>query len=899
MASSTLALTASLIALAACGISAAAAQTAPATTETASGSAPDAEEAVEDIIITGSSIRGVPPTGSALIAVGREAIEESSALNTTDILRETPQVLALGVNDSARSTNFGGRNIVYGNAINLRGISPYATLTLFNGHRWVPMDTVGGTSDPGFIPGVALERVEIVADGASGVYGSDAVTGVANLILRRKIDGLELKVQNGVANGYREFLVTGAGGFDWGSGRVTLSYQHSYRSRLSGLDRDWYGADLRSRGVLDYRLDNCAPGNLVTGGRVYPIPVGGATPQNLVVGSANLCDIYKVADLRPQMELNSGTFTFDQELGDSISVYADGFIGQREGNRRFALPNQVLTVPRSNAFFVAPAGTNPASVQVRYSFANDFPVSEANFRVRSYQVNGGARVKLGGDWGLDINTGYGWSDAQNVNDLQINPAALVTALADSNPATAFNPFGRPNSAAALATVSNFGGQVFGSNGLTYVKAVIDGTLVALPGGPLKIAVGAEYNDIYQRSGQSQGPLDNVQNVTDNMLRRKVKSVFAELAIPLFGPDNAIPGIQSLDLSLAGRIDDYDDVGTTKNPKTGVNWEPLDGLRLHGSYSTSFRAPLLTQIISPTQSLNVNPYFDPTANGGAGATINGIVLNGSNLDLVPETSRSWSLGFDYRPSAISGAVLSVNYFDLIYRGQVNSFSNNRSLLLDEDVYAPVITRNPSRAYLQSLLDQGLAVLRGTPADVLNTTLLIDGRSRNLGTTITSGLDIQVTVPIRTENAGDFRFNFVGAYFLKYDTALTQAEQPTDRLNQIDTPQRFRFRSSIGWSLDAFNVTGYVNYINGYRNNLSTLVPRIGSFTSFDLDMSVTVRSESRWSDGFKFGINVDNLFNQDPPFADYPAANSGAGGGFDASVHSPVGRLISVYVGKKF
>lgn len=870
--------------------------------ETASSAAPANDgETGEEIIVTGTSIRGVPPVGSALISVGRDALEASDAINTAELLREVPQVLTLGVNDSSRTTSFGSKNIVYGNAINLRGVSPYATLTLLDGHRWVPADTIGGTADPGLIPALALQRVEIVADGASAVYGSDAVTGVANLILRRHVEGGEFTVQKGFADNYGEFLAAGIVGHQWGSGGFTLSFQHSYRSNLNGVDRGYYRADLRDRGGEDYRVDSCSPGNLIANGTTYPIPEGGATPENLVAGAPNLCDVFKVADLMPQMEINSGTLTFDQEITDSISIYADGFAGKREGVRLFAPPTQTLTVPSNNPYFVAPAGTDPSSVQVKYWFVDEIPTSPAHFQVTTYQVNTGAKVKFGQDWLLDVNAGYGYSDASNLMrpGSITNPSALVAALNSSDPATAFNPFGTsPNSQSVIDSITNFVQDTYGSNKLVNVKATLDGTILDLPGGALKAALGAEYNWIYQLSGRDEGPVGNATGIP-NKLSRNVKSAFVELAIPVFGPDNAIPGFRSLDVSLAGRIDQYNDVGTTKNPKIGVNWEPIANLRLHGSYGTSFRAPLLTQAVAPVSSFYANPYFDPTANNGMGGTVTGFSFNGNNPDLVPETSRTWSFGVDYTPSALPGSHFSINYFDLVYEGQVNSFLNNRNVLLDEALFAPIIIRNPDRAFIQSLLDQGLGVVRGTEQDVLNAKLLIDGRAKNLGTTITRGLDLQATIPIRTANIGDFRFNFTGSYYFVYKTALTQAGKPEEHVNEIDTPQKFRFRSSLGWSKSGFDLTAYLNYINAYENNLSALQDKIHSFTSVDLSASYTIADNGGILGGVRLGLQVNNLFDRDPPFADYPAANSGAGGGYDAAVFSPVGRLVSISLNKKF
>lgn len=864
----------------------------------------EADQAVtgNDIVITGTSIRGMAPVGSTLISVGRDEIDVSPAINTASLLRETPQVLSLGVSDGARTTSSGSKNIVYGNAINLRGVSAYATLTLLNGRRMVPVGTVGGTVDPSAIPSIALQRIEIVADGSSAIYGSDAVTGVANLILRRNVNGAEFNVQRGFADDYHEFLVSGIAGHSWEGGQITIGGQHSYRTALRGLNRDFYEADLRDRGGADYRLDQCSPGTITIGGINYPIPSGTVTRATLVPGAANRCNPFKNSDLIPQQEINNGVITFDQRLGESVRFYADGYYSKRNTLRRGTPGFQNLTVPRSNAFFVAPAGTNPATETIRYSFSRERPYSTDDIVSDAYQFNAGLDIDLGSGWNLDLNGGYGRSsDLDDTQGFNVNAANLAAALASGNPATAFNPYGTTvNSQAVVDSVFDFVQYTFANSRIADFRATLDGTLFELPGGPVRVAIGGEYYGYKIRTGRTNGTAAVQGTVSDDRLKRNVSSAYAEIAIPIFGEANATGGFQSLDITFAGRLDKYSDVGTTKNPKVGVNWVLVTGLKFHGSYGTSFRAPLLTQIVNPGSGLYINTYFDPTLNNGAGGNITGIAESGGDPNLSPETARTWSAGIDYELPFSRGARLSINYFDLVYENQIESYLNNRTVLLDETLYAPLLIRAPGSSFIQSRIDSGLPVFNGTAATALAATLYVDGRQKNLGTTITRGIDFQLTAPIQTASAGDFRLGLVGTYLFTFKTSITQADEPTDKVNLIDAPQRFRFRGSLGWSLGGFRTTAFLNYVNAYKNNLSTLKPRISPWTSVDLNLSYTLNEGARGLLGdIRLGLDVTNLFDRDPPFADYPAARSGAGGGYDAAVASPLGRLVSLSLSKKF
>ena len=171
----------------------------------ADAAATSSDAAVSEVVVTGTSIRGVAPVGSALTTVSRDDIKASGAISTTELLNKTPQIFNVGVSDSSRGNTGGSSNITYGSSINIRGISPYETLTLVDGFRAVQQEARAEIVDPSHIPTNMLQRVEIVADGGSAIYGSDAVAGVANLILRRHFEGEEVSLRYGDSTrGYQE-----------------------------------------------------------------------------------------------------------------------------------------------------------------------------------------------------------------------------------------------------------------------------------------------------------------------------------------------------------------------------------------------------------------------------------------------------------------------------------------------------------------------------------------------------------------------------------------------------------------------------------------------------------------------------------------------------------------------
>lgn len=861
----------------------------------------DAEKATE-IVVTGSRIRGVAPVGASVNSVGRASIESSGAVNTAQILQEVPQIFNLGVSENSRGQSGGSGNITYGSGINLRGIGPFATLTLVNGHRVVGQGTQGSTVDPSIIPSLALERIEVVADGASAIYGSDAVAGVVNLIMRRE-KGAEGMIRFGVGDGYKERQVGALWGTKWKGGQTTLTVEHTYRSALSGRDREFFKGDLRAEGGGDFRGTQCSPGNIVIAGVNYAIPAGGVTAANanqLVAGTANRCDNQKVQDLIPQQERNSLAFTLNQELTKNISLFADGFATRREYRFRPAALASNLTVPATNPFYVRPAGA-PAgtSETVAYSFINDLPVNTANGKAESWELTTGADFTLPAGWKASALLTYGNNDDLSETFGGLNNAAITAALASRDRNTALNVFGSgPNNPATLAAISNSIALSPGDTRFINLAAKADGPLFDLPGGKVRAAFGYERQDIRTIGGQTTGPA-TAPIFGEVKLERTVDSLFGEVFVPIVGAGNAMAGIKRLDLVAAARADRYSDVGNTDNPKLGLSWVPVDGLTLRGSYGTSFRAPGLTQIRGFTNGgrggLFVQNYSDPT-NGGALRV--GVALSAANLDLKPETSKTKTLGFDWQPGFAPSTKLSMTWFDIVYDDQIVGYLSDLTVLNREASFAGtgVIQRNPSPELVAQLLAQ--YPISGVPPATW--TLFVDGRNKNLAKSISRGVDFQVQSRASAEAWGDFVFGLNGTVFSKYDVAVTKTSPLTSQLNTIFNPIKYRARASTLWTLGNLSSALYVNYTGAYDNNLATPLQRVGSNTTVDIRVAYSLEGLSS-ADLLKdatIALGVTNLFDKSPPFVNIAQSNNG-GGGFDPTLANPVGRVVSLSLNKKF
>lgn len=220
---------------------------------------------LEEIVVTGTSIRGVPPVGSNLIGMTRQDIETLGAANTPDLLASVPQLNSF---NTAPSPSLGG---VGSFAPGLRGLPANATLPLMNGHRLVAAAANETNPDFPLIPNLAIERVEVVADGASSIYGSDAVAGVVNFITRRNVSGVEMSANYGAGDDYYSGHVGGLVGKTWDGGSILAAYQYTETDNITGGDRDYRLQDFRPFGGIDNRGVNCPSPNVLVDATFYSV----------------------------------------------------------------------------------------------------------------------------------------------------------------------------------------------------------------------------------------------------------------------------------------------------------------------------------------------------------------------------------------------------------------------------------------------------------------------------------------------------------------------------------------------------------------------------------------------------------------------------------------------------
>ncbi len=860
---------------------------ASATAQTAeSGSDP-----LTEVVVTGSRIRGVEAVGSNVMAIDRDVIVETGAPSTSDLIRKLPQVIGLGASETASGAQNGAANATRGVAVNLRGIGSNATLLLLGGRRMPPAGTQGQYTDASVIPSIAIERLEVVPDGGSAIYGSDAVTGVVNLVPRRDFTGAESAVRYAAGDKYYDWSVAQIFGVDWSSGHLMAAFDYAEHSALKGADRDFYSSYLTPRGGSDLRSQQCVPGTILVNNVPYAIPANstgtGLTPASFTPNTRNLCDNIKQGDIIPDLQRGSGFVSMNQDVTDSLNVFAEGFFSRREFSLQAAQIVSNLVVPSTNPFYVNPTGgTGPVTVQ--YNFANDGGLPDDPGHAQSWEAVFGARLDLAAQWQAEVYVAYGESEdiVERTRNLNTTAGGINAYLALPDPARAFNPFGQGgiSNPETVAAIRNGQFIIFGDTDLTVAAVQADGPLFGLPGGDVRLAVGAEYRD-EGLGGLLTGGSTVAPTYTPSDISRDVSALFAETFVPIVGAENAIGGIRRLDLSLAGRYEEYSDFGDTFNPKFGVNWQPVDGLTVRGSWGTSFRAPGLAE--NDPRSGGYGLYGDtlPCNHRPPAVTCFGIGVAGGNADIQPEEATTWSVGIELKPAALPGLQTSLTYFSIDYDNQIVGLRGTAGLLTNP-LYAPYRILDPTPAEIAALLTSGLPI--NSPINPALVTYIQDGRRQNLSKTIATGFDfdIQSTWQI---GAGSLSAGAVASYFTELSTAAAPGAALVDVRNTINFPQRFRGRAQIGWRQGGLNAIAFVNYTNAYDQTGVTPVRRIDEYTTLDLHLGYDL--DTLW-DGLSVALDAQNVTDEDPPFVNLS-------GGYDPQSASPIGRLVGISVRKEW
>lgn len=866
---------------------------------------------VDDVVVTGTLLRGPGDTPSPVTVIRRDDLDRTGRATIADALAALPQnyagsgtpTAALVGSDPMQS------NSGLATGVNLRGLGPDSTLVLVNGRRMAGAGGRGDFADVSAVPTAAVERVDVLLDGASALYGSDAVGGVVNIILRRDFDGQESRLRVGASKGGGESVIAAHTiGRTWSTGQALLSYEYERQNALSTMDRPYTATgDLRPFGGTDHRTYYAVPGNIVrfdNASSSYVVThairpgAGGVavSAADFAAGQQNYGNTRVGAALVPEFDRHAAYLYARQQVGAHLEFTGDLRFSQREFETESITPTAIATVTTANPHFVSPTGATSHSIA--YSFGEDLGISQRSGRARSLGATLGARVFLPADWEAEAFLTYGTERADDGRRGMIQSTFLQEALGNTidNPATAFsaprdgylNLFGSgaANSRAVLDFISSGWTRYTDESEVASANLIAQGTAFRLPGGDLKVAVGAQFRtEALKNSGVTFTSGLTPLSTRSPDKNRKVAAAFIEVRAPLIGPDNAIPGVQKLELSLAGRLEDYDDIGSTANPKIGLMWTPVDDLKVRANWGTSFRAPAMTEL---AQRRYISATFVADTVGQQVALFEG----GGNPDLKPETADTFTLGFDYRPRDRPWR-FGATWFDIAFSDRIGrpALDNLTQVLLDPNLapFVHRVDRNSAadRAAVDALINSPDFLLPGVlPADAYG--VIVDGRWLNTAAVEVRGLDGYAAYDLNVAG-GELTLDATASYMIDYKRRITTAAPTVDLVDTYGYPVDLRGTVSGRWVRDDVSLRVAVNRVGGYRDLLES---RIGSWTTTDMQVGWT--PSGSWGEGLSLTASVRNVFDADPPFYD---ATTGIG--FDAGQADPLGRTFALQLTKRW
>ena len=636
------------------------------------------------------------------------------------------------------------------------------------------------------------------------------------------------------------------------------------------------------------------PGTLIAAnGAVFGIPGGqdgrSLTAAQLLPGVQNRRDNQREDDLLPAQHSHAVYASIDQAFSPAVAFYGHALYARRDF--RITQPigfQSPVTVPVSNPFYVDPIGTHQP-VTADYNFAADLGSEYRTGSITGLTTNGGLTLDLG-PWRIDAGGNYG----NQVTRLQafnvVNNFRLRQALADTNPATAYNVFGDggDNNPATIAAVR--GGVKIRVRDQVWSAALrADGPLLRLPTGTVRLAGGYEHRDEQIASSyvsDTSGPAPLSFPLQTGLTHRRIEAVYGELLVPLAGSDvHWLPG--TLDLSVAGRAEWYSDFGRTINPKLGLNWKPLPGMTLRSSYGTSFHAPGFGDLAGSAFNL-YQPYQlpDPQKPGGTAIALG---LFGYDDNIKPERATSWTAGLDLADWPVKGLKLSATYFNIAYRDRIGTATSDYlSYLTRRDIYGGILTEHPDPAVVLAYFNSPnfSNPLGVTPGQI---DVIANALTTNLSTSTIRGVDFDLSYQNKLAG-GDAVLGVAGTRLFAIDQGLTATSPKVNVVGTFGNPGKLRLRGQASWSREGFALAAFVNYTGSYANQTVIPTTRVKAWTTVDARIGYRFADATPLK-GAEVSLSAINLFDRDPPFTVTHYYDKTVG--YDPEQANPIGRTVAV------
>ncbi len=967
------------------------------------------DESIEEITVTGTQIKGAAITDALAVSVlSSDDIEIMGVESGDELLDMIPE---LGQNFFSETDTAGGVNAARGDvgAINMRNLGTGNTLVLLNGRRMVNMasyqtETVGGSYVPvnsvnsNHIPVYGVDRIEVLRDGASAIYGADAVAGVLNTVLKDDFEGFTIRARysdykNLPRNDDALSLEWGKS-FNGGATHVGVFARHYRRDRVNSQDDPrWSNSDFRSR------FEGFGPGhpyaqyatstrfrndssNSLWGQFDIVSSVGGSNSlrQNELVDGSGEFEVYPIGhanctntdpdatapvydlgygtclhedgqgtirynlndnrDLLSELERSTVFAYFNHELDSGLEMFGDAYFYQSSTNRMntpsIDLSSVTLRVGAEN--YYNPFGPIGSPNRLPDSIAGtDIPAGGYELRMDfyrfaeaprivdndgdAYRLLYGLRGELG-DWDWETAAVYSEATRDDITHNRLSNTLLTEALFDPTPA-AYNPFsGGVDSNIERAQIDVY--RKGKSTLATWDVKFSNAELFEMPAGPVGFVAGYEYRRetyVDDRDPRLDGTITftdfegdtypltsdvvNSSPTPDGAGGRTTNSVFGEFSMPL---------TETLDVQLAARFEDFDDIGNTTVGKIAFGWRPIEQLMFRGSWSEAFRAPNLITIneafVARSNTLNDWVCWYGEDQGTLDTDCDyGIQRHATGSTLLKsEESINTSAGIVFEPH--ENFSMTVDYWTIEKEGTIGLFGEENHILYDlvlrlqqgtADCASvqgnPEVVRSAFDPTDQDLID-GFMAAGLCPVGEVD---FVSDRYANLDTRELSGIDVGMYFDFDT-SYGQFDVRYNGSFYKTFlqtasgelSTAVLSAQEsdptivyPIQGLGDllgIDGNQRQRHAASISWRKDEWSASLQGFRISSFDQILASgdafHIPAMNTFNT-----KVDYRFEVAETD-MRFRLGVNNIADQRAPTADTSY-------GFFQDAHRDWGRYIYV------
>ncbi len=845
-----------------------------------------------DIIVTGSRIqRGGFDLPTPTTVIGAEELRLGDRPSIAQALNDIPQFRPT----STPATTTGNTNSGASTA-DLRGLAPVRTLTLLNGHRFT------GSNDLNTIPQNVVKRVDVVTGGASAAWGSGAVAGVVNIILDDDLTGWKAGLSTGISSRGDGHRYGGdlAWGTDFAGGRGHFMVAGEYQDDKGAFDRASRpnlasGVFQRANGQLVMADDlnftilnrggsiltlTASPYNLVFNpdGSIGPLPLGSESFGQLTNGGSGQ-HVYDYLSVSAPYERINGFARASYEFSPALKVWAHASFNQMKASFGFFPDTPVAVIMPDNAFLTQTAKNQLAAAGIAGPFllgrilddVGPNRILNYSYTRRNIEAAIGLEGSFGGSWKYDIYYNHGeLRNDQTLGNQRITAnfnkavdsilvGGVPTCRVNANASTAdddaackpLNLLGNGNiSDAARAYAFGDGGSV-STTKLDTAGFSLSGQPFSLWAGPIDIAVGGDFRweEFVTNSTDAYSKLRALTplNFAPTNGGFNVKEFFGEINLPLLNAE----GVAKLELNGAARYSDYSNSGSIWTWKGGATLRLVNDILLRAVYSRDIRSPSIAELFTG-RATNIAPVNDPYRNNAQVPSVTS--FTGGNPNLNPETSNTLTLGGSYSPSFVPGLRFSVDYYKIDIKGVIITPTNQQVVdrcfaeLPNDNLCGGVLTRGANGAI-----------------ETLNRTFT------NLAQYKTDGLDMELAYRMSL-GAGALNIRLLATHVFELNLAGQEIAGVVGGDTPFSTP-KWRVTGMFGYEDGDIGLDGRVRYVGGgiYSRQLGPngqpiLGREISARTYVDLGARFKIKG------GFTFFMNVNNLFDRDPPKAQYVNPN---------------------------